>query len=94
MSAFIAFWEETLSQKTIPSGEVEGIRIISIHKSKGLEYHTVLLPFCDWNMEKERSLTHLIWCTPKVAPFNDLDIVPVNYSTAMQQSIYRGRVFE
>lgn len=40
-------------------------------------------------MEKERSLTHLIWCTPKVAPFNDLDIVPVNYSTAMQQSIYR-----
>ena len=89
MSAFIAFWEETLSQKTIPSGEVEGIRIISIHKSKGLEYHTVLLPFCDWNMEKERSLTHLIWCTPKVAPFNDLDIVPVNYSTAMQQSIYR-----
>ena len=84
MSAFIAFWEETLSQKTIPSGEVEGI-----HKSKGLEYHTVLLPFCDWNMEKERSLTHLIWCTPKVAPFNNLDIVPVNYSTAMQQSIYR-----
>ena len=89
MSAFIAFWEETLSQKTIPSGEVEGIRIISIHKSKGLEYHTVLLPFCDWNMEKERSLTHLIWCTPKVTPFNNLDIVPVNYSTAMQQSIYR-----
>lgn len=34
-------------------------------------------------------MTHLIWCTPKVAPFNDLDIVPVNYSTAMQQSIYR-----
>lgn len=89
MSAFITFWEETLFQKTIPSGEVEGIRIISIHKSKGLEYHTVLLPFCDWNMEKERSLTHLMWCAPKAAPFNELDIVPVNYSTAMQQSIYR-----
>ena len=89
MSAFIAFWEETLFQKTIPSGEVEGIRIISIHKSKGLEYHAVLLPFCDWNMEKERSLTHLMWCAPKAAPFNELDIVPVNYSTAMQQSIYR-----
>lgn len=89
MSAFITFWEETLFQKTIPSGEVEGIRIISIHKSKGLEYHTVLLPFCDWNMEKERSLTHLMWCAPKAVPFNELDIVPVNYSTAMQQSIYR-----
>ena len=40
-------------------------------------------------MEKERSLTHLMWCAPKAAPFNELDIVPVNYSTAMQQSIYR-----
>lgn len=90
ISAFIAFWEETLYQKTIPSGEMEGIRIISIHKSKGLEYHTVLLPFCDWNMEKERSLTHLMWCAPSKAPFDELDIVPVNYSTAMQQSIYRN----
>lgn len=90
ISAFITFWEETLCRKTIPSGEVEGVRIISIHKSKGLEYHTVLLPFCDWNMEKERSLTHLMWCAPQEPPFNELDIVPVNYSTAMQQSIYRN----
>lgn len=94
LSAFITFWEDTLYKKTIPSGEVEGIRIISVHKSKGLEYHTVLLPFCDWNMEKERSLTHLMWCAPQHSPFNDLDIVPINYSTAMQQSIYRNEFLD
>ncbi|MGL5273397.1 MAG: UvrD-helicase domain-containing protein, partial [Phocaeicola sp.] len=48
LTAFIKAWEDKLCSKTIPSGEVEGIRILSIHKSKGLEYHTVLLPFCDW----------------------------------------------
>ena len=89
LSAFIAFWDEKLCAKTIPSGEMEGIRILSIHKSKGLEYHTVLLPFCDWKMENE-TYNHLVWCAPLEAPFNELDIVPVNYSTAMQQSIYRG----
>lgn len=88
LSAFITYWEEKLCSKTIPSGEVEGIRILSIHKSKGLEFHTVLLPFCDWKMENETH-NHLVWCAPQHAPFSDLDIVPVNYSTAMQQSIYR-----
>ena len=48
LDGFIRYWDETLCSKTIPSGEVEGIRIFSIHKSKGLEFHTVLLPFCDW----------------------------------------------
>ena len=88
LSAFITYWEEKLCGKTIPSGEVEGIRILSIHKSKGLEFHTVLLPFCDWKMENE-TYNHLVWCAPGQAPFSDLDIVPINYSTAMQQSIYR-----
>lgn len=89
LTAFIAFWEEKLCGKTIPSGEVEGIRILSIHKSKGLEYHTVLLPFCDWKMENE-TYNHLVWCAPQEAPFNELDIVPVNYSAAMQQSVYQN----
>ena len=88
LDAFILFWEETLCNKTIPSGEVEGIRIFSIHKSKGLEFHTVLLPFCDWKLENETN-NQLIWCSPTDAPFSALDIVPVNYSSTMAESVYR-----
>ncbi len=87
LSAFITYWEDRLCAKTIPSGEVEGIRILSIHKSKGLEYHTVLLPFCDWKLENE-TMNHTVWCAPEYAPFNDLDLVPINYSSAMRQSLY------
>lgn len=89
LESFIRFWEETLCQKTIPSGEVEGIRIFSIHKSKGLEFHTVLLPFCDWKMENETN-NQLVWCVPEQAPFNQLDIVPINYSTQMNESVYHN----
>lgn len=87
LDGFIRYWDETLCGKTIPSGEVEGIRIFSIHKSKGLEFHTVLLPFCDWKMENETN-GQLVWCTPQTAPFNTLDILPINYSTQMAESIY------
>lgn len=86
--SFIAYWDERMCSKTIPSGEIEGIRIMSIHKSKGLEFHTVLLPFCDWKLENETN-NQLVWCSPTVEPFNELDLVPVNYSSAMAESIYK-----
>ncbi len=87
LDGFIRYWDETLCSKTIPSGEIEGIRIFSIHKSKGLEFHTVLLPFCDWKLENEMN-NQLVWCAPQEAPFNALDILPINYSTQMAESIY------
>jgi ATP-dependent exoDNAse (exonuclease V) beta subunit len=85
---FIEFWEKTLCRKTIPGGEIEGIRIFSIHKSKGLEFHTVLIPFCDWKLENETN-NQLVWCSPTKEPYNKLDIVPVNYSPLMAESVYR-----
>lgn len=85
---FLSYWDETLCSKTIPGGEVEGIRILSIHKSKGLEFHTVLIPFCDWRLENETN-NQLVWCTPEAAPYNHLDLVPVTYGPTMASSAYR-----
>lgn len=88
LDAFIRFWDETLYSKTIPSGEMDGIRILSIHKSKGLEFHTVLIPFCDWKLENETN-NQLVWCTTTEEPYNALNLVPVNYSSTMAESVYR-----
>lgn len=88
IGSFLQHWDEKLCSKTIPGGEVEGIRIYSIHKSKGLEFHTVLIPFCDWKLENE-TINQLVWCTPPTAPYNALDLVPVSYSPLMADSVYR-----
>lgn len=88
LDTFINYWEETLCYKTIPGGEIEGIQIFSIHKSKGLEFHTVLLPFCDWKLENETN-NQLVWCAPTEEPFNGIDIVPINYSSTMAESVYQ-----
>ena len=74
--AFLAEWDETLCGLTIQSPEVNGIRLISIHKSKGLEFPYVFIPFCDWSMEH----SNILWCQPDVAPFNQLPIVPIDYT--------------
>ncbi len=87
ITAFLDEWDETLCAKTIQSDETNGIRIFSIHKSKGLEYEHVICPFCDWQLEKSGNI---LWCQPSEEPFNDLPIIPVDYS----QKQMMGTIFE
>lgn len=85
---FIAEWENTLSSKTIQSDEIEGIRIMTIHKSKGLEFDNVIIPFCNWDLEKPDTL----WCETegKPEPYNKLPLLPINF----RRSEMLGTVFE
>lgn len=84
IDAFIETWELDLHKKTIQSDELHGIRILTIHKSKGLEYDHVLLPFCDWQMERGET----IWCEPSEEPFCELPVAPIDYSSKMLGTIY------
>ena len=77
-----------LSGKTIQSDVTEGVRIISIHKSKGLEFDYVICPFCDWQLEKQSD--NILWCQPEEVPYNDLPIVPIDYS----QKQMMGTIYE
>ena len=88
IQTFLNEWEESLCKKTIQSDESNGIRLISIHKSKGLEFDHVIIPFCDWILEKNND--NIIWCQPNEAPFNDLPIAPVDYS----QKQMTGTIYE
>ena len=85
---FIEEWEDTLSSNTIQSDEVDGIRLITIHKSKGLEYDNVLIPFCDWELEKTNGIT--IWCSgdDKEKPYGELPLIPVDYSSKMLGTVF------
>ena len=82
---FLRQWDETLCSTTIQSPETNGLRIISIHKSKGLEFLHVIIPFCDWRLEH----SDILWCRPKETPFSRLPLAPIDYSAkGMKGTIY------
>ena len=83
---FVEEWDDSICSKTIQVNATHGIRLITIHKSKGLEFENVIIPFCDWSIEK----TNTIWCSPKVAPFNELPLVPVDFNAKQM----KGTIFE
>ena len=82
LSSFLAEWKDNLCKKAIPSGEVNGIRLITIHKSKGLQFHTVIVPYCDWKLHSATN----VWCNPKEAPFDKLDLLPIMSGEKMNLS--------
>lgn len=74
IEGFLEQWDNSYCELTIQTDDADGIQLMSIHKSKGLEYDNVIVPFCDWKM----SLPGLIWCQPGMAPFNELPLVAVS----------------
>lgn len=85
IDAFVEEWNDNICSNTIQANAIDGIRLITIHKSKGLEFEHVIIPFCDWRMEK----TNTIWCSPEAAPFNELPLIPVDFNAKqMKGTIY------
>ncbi len=77
VSEFLDEWDANLCGKSIHSDESNGIRLLTVHKSKGLEFDHVIMPWCDWEVEKNDDT---LWVEPQVAPYDDLPIAPLNLS--------------
>lgn len=87
---FLDYWDSELSNKAIAVGGGESIRVITIHKSKGLEFKHLVMPFCNWNMASRH--TETLWCTINDQPFSELPFIPVDYinRNSLQNSIFES----
>ena len=64
IASFLSWWEENGKKCSIAAPEgIDAVRIMTIHKSKGLEFDAVLIPKADWNIMPSASdaARELIW---------------------------------
>jgi len=87
---FIRQWDNNLADKTIQDSNTDGIRIMTLHKSKGLEFDNVIIPYCDWDVNRGS----LMWCQPTVEPFDKMKWVTIKYKNELKESIYNKEYFE
>ncbi|GAB4398414.1 MAG: UvrD-helicase domain-containing protein [Microscillaceae bacterium] len=58
LEEFIAYWEDKKDSLSINTPkDLDAIQVTSIHKSKGLEYPVVIVPFADWSFEPKAGST-------------------------------------
>ena len=82
---FLKEWDKHLCSKSIQSDDADGVRIMSIHKSKGLEFKNVILPFFDWQLEHDS----LIWAdTEGKGVFSKIPLLPVVYKQDLKDSLF------
>lgn len=84
---FLKFWDEKLHLQTIPSNGLNGLRILTIHKAKGLEYKSVIIPFCEWQMDADQRTC--LWCEPDQQPFNEIPLLPITYDKEAKTSLFQ-----
>ncbi len=65
--------------KIAAPNDQDAVQIMTIHKSKGLEFPVVLMPYADWEIDKPNKY---IWVKDLPAPYNQLgfDRLPVVYN--------------
>lgn len=55
LRSFLTWWDDNKRKCTVSSAsDRDAIRVMTIHKSKGLEFDCVHIPFADWQMVKFR----------------------------------------
>ena len=86
ISQFIKWWDESGVKSTISApDDMDAIRVMTIHKSKGLGFNVVIIPFLSENLDHKPLLSPTLWCN-----YNGLP-VPVKYTKGLLETDFAAR---
>ena len=92
--SFLDWWDQTGSQTKIsmPTNS-QSVQVMTIHKSKGLEFDVVIVPFCDWETSdaQTQKKKNILWVEPKDDLFSmngQIPLLPVVYSSNLKNTIF------
>jgi ATP-dependent exoDNAse (exonuclease V) beta subunit len=95
LSNLLHWWNETGHKCPVSVNEdVDAIRLLTVHKAKGLEFEAVLLPNFNWNSSWQGNQAPILWCTPETEPFNRFPLLPVKASQALEKTIFSNDYYE
>lgn len=92
LNTFLNWWEKKGQRQTIAMPENEqAMRVMTIHKSKGLDFRVVIMPFCDWSLDSR--MRPVIWCDTPAQPFAQLPMLPAEYTKKLGESLFAGQYY-
>ena len=95
IAAFIKWWEKKGVKKSVPAPEgQDAIRVMTIHKAKGLGIPIVVLPFFELPLDYGGYNAPILWCQSNKEPYSNLPMLPVKYSKALSDSYFNEQYRE
>lgn len=90
VTAFLTYWDEEGIDKALPVGtDANAVEVITVHKSKGLAFDVVMIPFCGWPIDGKPNSN--FWVDTTATPYALLSKTPVKYKSDLgKSSLYRA----
>lgn len=80
INAFLEVWQEKASKISVsPPDDMDALRVMTIHKAKGLQFPIVIVPFADWSITPNND--EKVWVPLKDGPLGFVHL-PVTYRHA------------
>jgi ATP-dependent helicase/nuclease subunit A len=95
--AFLEWWDAEGSAKALPASvQQDAVQVMTVHKSKGLEFRAVIVPFVNWklNVYSNGLIRKLLWVDSGAAGFQRFNSLPVEYSKTLSESVFAKDHFE
>lgn len=88
-AAFLKWWDESGYKKSVPAptGQ-DALKVMTIHKAKGLGIPIVILPFFDLTLDHSNHSVPILWCKAHDKPYNSIGSIPVKYSQSLVGTIF------
>lgn len=87
---FLDFWDSHMHKVNVPVSSSNGITLMTIHKSKGLEFHTVIIPYADWELNTSNHQKTHIWCHSDKEPYSQVPLIPIDFSSKCKKSYFKN----
>lgn len=92
IASFVRWWNDIgADNSSISSPEdTDAVQVMTIHKSKGLEFKCVIIPHADWSLDVTKSST--IWVRPKLPKNIEITdmppYLPIEMNNALKDTLY------
>ena len=91
VAGFVEYWESVKELRSIQMPEnVNAVKVMSIHLSKGLQFKYVLIPYCTWELDHPAMFGPMLW----VEGVESMGYMPIRYSSVMKDSLFNDQYEE
>lgn len=88
IASFLEWWDKEGENQTVSTSEgISAVRILSIHKSKGLESPIVFIPFTNWDI-LPRPTIHQFWTGHVPPEYDELKYIPLDFNRKLLSDSY------
>ena len=95
IGSFLKWWERKSASASVSSPEeTDAVQVVTVHKSKGLEYGCVIVPFANWDMGDKlpgEFKKEWLWVKPEVITHPELPMpvyLPIETSDDMRGTVH------